>query len=299
MSALHLRLSGGIGNQLFQYSAGRSLADKLNCDLKVDLSWFYSKRNLESNISPKRSYCLNHFNNTRFILSSDYPNVIYEKERNYIRHKLQKMFGYPKHIYIEKTFPFYDSSINEVSKGMYLIGEFHSERYFKSNEKKIREDLKFTTPLNDANLELKSQILDVKNSVSIHIRRGDYLKPPFNKKLVTCTMEYYQNAANYISDKVSSSLNFFIFSNDPEWVKKNLNLDYKFTIVDINKEDYGHFDLVLQSLCSHNIIANSTMSWWAAWLNSNPNKIVVTPNKWYNSKRKKNSDIYQDNWIRL
>ena len=299
MSAVHLRLSGGIGNQLFQYSAARSIADKINCDLKIDLRWFYSKRNLESSNLPERSNSLIHFNNARFFSSSDYPNMIYEKDRNYIRHKIQKIFGYPKNIFVEKTFPFYDSSIKKVSKGMYLIGEFQSERYFKTNEKKLREDLKFTTPLNDANLEIKSQILELKNSVSIHIRRGDYLKPSINKRLATCTMEYYQNAANYISNNVSSSLHFFIFSNDPEWVKKYVNLDYKFTIVDINDEDFGHFDLVLQSLCSHNIIANSTMSWWAAWLNSNPDKIVVTPNKWYNSKRRKNPDIYQDHWVRL
>ncbi len=263
MSAVHLCLSGGIGNQLFQYSTGRSIADKINCDLKIDLSWFNSKRNLESSISPKRYFSLIHFNNARFFSSSDYSEYDYEKNKNYIRYKIQKIFGYPKNIFVEKTHPFFDRSINKVSKGMYIIGEFQSEQYFKTNEKKLREDLIFTTPLNDANLEIQSQILEVKNSVSIHIRRGDYLKPPFNKKLATCTMEYYHNAANYISNIVSSSssLHFFIFSNDPEWVKKNLNLDYKFTIVDINNEDFGHFDLVLQSLCSHNIIANSTMSW--------------------------------------
>ena len=297
-NAITVNLGGGIGNQMFQYAAGRSLADKLNCDLVLDTSYFASKNNLNG-VSPVREYCLNHFQVR--VAKKKELSVIYYKRDNWLRYKIQKIFGNQSYVYKEKTFPFYDDSLQHRPIGTYLIGEFQSHKYFFKNEKRIENDLVFTTPLAGANADLAAQIAETPNSISLHFRRGDYLVPPFSKALANCPMEYYQMAANHIAQKMrGGQITCFIFSNDVEFVRNNLNIGHKAIIVDANDEKTGHFDMHLQSLCHHNIIANSSMSWWGAWLNDNAEKIVVAPKRWHiKPKNAHCTDMYPNDWIRL
>jgi len=147
-------------------------------------------------------------------------------------------------------------------------------------KKEIYHDFKFPTIEDEENLKIKLKIENT-NSVSIHVRRGDYLNSIEFKDI--CTINYYGNAIKYIENKVKNPV-FFIFSNDIEWCKKNLKIvGDSYYITWNNKKENNFRDMQLMSLCKNNIIANSSFSWWAALLNTNENKIVIAPKKWTNN----------------
>ena len=224
---------------------------------------------------------------------------IVDKSDSWLRHKIQKIFGYPQHVHAERTAPFYDGSFESLGAGTYLNGNYQCDRYFKDNER-IRDDLRFITPLAGENARFASQILETPNSVSVHVRRGDFLHPKVRKRMVTCDIEYYRRATGYIAERASGPITCFVFSDDPEFVHRDFRLGHETVVVDVNDEKNGHFDMHLQSLCAHNVIANSSFSWWAAWLNANPGKIVCAPNKWYVSSRRMHcTDMYSGGWVRI
>lgn len=176
----------------------------------------------------------------------------------------------------------------------YFSGYWQNINYFRKNENEIRTHFTFK-PIDSMdmyNIGLKEQIMN-SNSVSIHIRRGDYLQSPIHLNL---ELEYYRNAITYIKQYIENSV-FYIFTDDMEWVKANL-LIADANYVEDNINDKCHLDMYLMSLCKHNIIANSTFSWWGAWLNKNPEKIVVTPKKWF-SHIKDISGLMPRKWIKL
>lgn len=148
------------------------------------------------------------------------------------------------------------------------------------------------------NEQVAQNILSV-NAVSLHVRRGDYVSNlTINQFHGTCSLEYYNQAIAQIAKKVETP-HFFVFSDDPEWVKSNLKIDYSITIVDHNNADKNYEDIRLMSLCKHHIIANSSFSWWGAWLCRNPNKIVIAPLKWFNDKSINTTDLIPDGWIKI
>ena len=134
-------------------------------------------------------------------------------------------------------------------------------------------------------------------SISLHIRRGDYLTPENAETHCLCSPSYYQNAIQYIVQRVENP-HFFIFSDDITWVFDNFKMPYPYTIVNVNDSYTGYYDLELMRNCKHNIIANSTFSWWGAWLNENPNKIVIAPQRWFMNQEEE-IDIIPSSWVRL
>jgi len=136
------------------------------------------------------------------------------------------------------------------------------------------------------------------NSISIHIRRADYLDKNTNEKHGCCSMDYYRQAINYMSKMVEKPT-FFIFSDDIEFSKHALKSPFQVRFVDHNGPEKNYEDLILMSNCSHNIIANSTFSWWAAWLNRNPDKIVIAPSRWFTDSRLNSNNIIPDKWLKL
>jgi len=182
------------------------------------------------------------------------------------------------------------------SKGVtFYYGGWHSEKYFGS----IKDDLKklfvFNTAL-DAENKYYADEITISNSVSIHVRRGDYLNADnINLFGDVCNKEYFEKAIYLICSKVVEP-HFFVFSNDMQWVKSNLRID-NVTYITCNSGEDSWKDMYLMSLCKYNIVANSTFSWWGAWLNVNPNKIVIAPNRFL--KTDTVSDVYPDSWIKL
>lgn len=238
-----IKLTGGLGNQLFQYSYGRALSLERNEKLLVDDSWYKGRLN--------RSYMLQHFK-----ISAGKANFLHR-------------------IFCKKSY------LQD------LTGEWHSEKHFKKYEDVIRKELTLTT----------DQKLSSENSVSIHLRGTDYVRGNKSAFHGTCTPEYYSRAIEDIRQKVSNS-HFYIFTDDIEWAKNHIAFPEPFTLVsDTTKAP--HVELALMSSCRHNIIANSTFSWWAAWLNPNPGKIVVAPKKWFADEKASNSDILPSSWIQM
>ncbi len=178
---------------------------------------------------------------------------------------------------------------------MYLDGYFQSEKYFIDYTDAIRQDFSLKGPLGEAADSIAAQIRSGANTISLHVRRGDYLKESDFKGIAN--QEYYANAVKYVTEKVSHP-QFFIFSDDIEWCKENLSLPADSVFVsNSDLKDYG--ELVLMSLCKHHIIANSSFSWWGAWLGSNPEKIVVAPKQWSNNHENWYRDIIPATWTRL
>jgi hypothetical protein len=294
---IKVALNGGLGNQLFQYAAGRALAEKHQSDLHFDVLPLYSKLQLQ-HIATYRRYELDIFsidakkNDVPLKGKYFYPLV---KAEYYLSRELNRMrYNY----FREKDFSF-DAELLEQPDNTYLDGHFQSEKYFKQIESKIRQELKFRTPLTGSNQAWQTQI-ESRIGVSLHIRRGDYVNLQKNAaKHGATSLEYYRDAIRYINSKVGNA-HFYIFTDDVPWVMENFKTDVPFDIVHGNASPRdAHFDMQLMSLCRHHIICNSTFSWWGAWLNPSPEKIVIAPEKWFADTSINSKDIYPPEWIKL
>lgn len=290
---------GGLGNQLFQYATAKQLALKHNVVLKLDPSFENDKL---------RNYKLQFFNIKEQIATNDEIQdlTISFKKYNKLKHKIQRKLQLLKPYYKRKIYKYKlwvnDLGILKASKNIYLDGYWGNELFFKDIRKELLGILEIKNDFikNDF-LKLKDEIKNV-NSISVHIRRGDYAKNPKTLKFFgLMPVEYYQKSIDYMNKEHENNI-FYVFSDDIDYVKQNFtfNSDVKF-IENKNLQDYH--ELKLMSFCKHNVIANSTFSWWAAWLNENSEKTVIAPKKWYNNK--KAQDYYEkysfvpENWIKL
>lgn len=180
---------------------------------------------------------------------------------------------------------------------VYLEGYWQSERYFEDIKEIVQKEFTLKTPLEGLNLILAEEIRTV-DAVSMHVRRGDYVTDENVSTMHgVCDLEYYRKAV----DKVVQTLKdpcFFVFSDDPEWVADNLKLRHPARYISHNSS-LAHEDLRLMSLCRHHIIANSSFSWWGAWLSTCHEKLVIAPNKWFNNFKVDTSDLIPKAWIRI
>ena len=178
------------------------------------------------------------------------------------------------------------------------MGSWISEKYFKDIEDIIRKEFTVKVPQTGRNRETAEMILN-SESVSLHVRRGDYVTSPEYREIYDiCNLGYYERCIKYITDRVKSA-HFFIFSDDSEWAKNNLKIPFPTTFVGHNNDKTNYEDLRLMSQCQHNIIANSSFSWWGAWLNANPGKIVCAPEKFIRLRNFDTKDILPENWIKI
>ena len=264
---------GGLGNQMFQYAFKRAYELKHRVTVKLDISGFETY--------DWHKFKLDRFNTDRHYSTKE-ENLIAKQPKTVRNTYLPGMIR--KYFHIEKNKIINEKSISEINGAFtsqtqnfydkaYFAGYFASEKYFIDYRREIIDCFTLSVPLNKPNIRMLAKI-KATNSISLHVRRGNYLalKHIYN----ICSLEYYKQAINEIANDVSEP-HLFLFSNDIEWVKENLEIDYPFTVVDINNEDNDHFDMELMKNCKHNIIANSTFSWWSAWLNENKDKIVIAP----------------------
>lgn len=283
---------GGLGNQMFQYAMGKSLSINKNEHFKIDVRNFKKYfRNFELNDVFKCEINLASKTDLDTILSWQ-NNFFFQK----ILKKKQFKFLRKNNFIVEPHFHYW-KDVNKLKKNIYLYGYWQSEKYFINNEKNIRKNFQFKQPLIDKNLKISNGIKN-SNSVSLHIRRGDYLTDKKNLFVGVCSIDYYKKAISIISSKIKRPV-FYIFSDDMEWVKKNFTINFNFELIDHNNGYKNHFDLQLMSLCKHNIIANSSFSWWGAWLNSNTNKIVIAPQKWFQHGSLNTKDIIPNSWLKI
>lgn len=291
-----IKLIWGLGNQLSQYAMGRHIAVKNNTNLLLDRSSFetYSLH----------KYSLNHFKiQANFASKNDIPwYEIRFKNRyfDFILNKIKPFIRTKQHI-IEKGLAFNEEYLQIQWDYLYLEWYWQTEKYFIDIENIIREELQFETPPSHQNQILIDEIDAQSHAVSLHIRRGDYVSNKVSNGVHgTCDIDYYIRAATYISEHYPKA-KFYIFSDDIPWVRENLILPYPMHFVDHNDASANYEDMRLMSHCSHNIIANSTFSWWGAWLNSNPEKIVIAPKQWFNSIEhlSESDDVVPQKWVRL
>jgi hypothetical protein len=281
---------GGLGNQMFQYAIGKSIATINNIDFKIDT---YKINN--SNFIA-RDFSLSKFNiSAEHAELSEVKNFHCSKYLDFIFGKLyQKNIRLSNKIFEKKQFHF-DRNMLAISSG-YLDGYWQSFKYFEGIREILLKEFTLVDELNFKNKLIFDKIIEL-NSVSIHIRRGDYVKDEKNNAIYNVFgIEYYHKAINFISKKINKPY-FFVFSDDLEWASQNLSLNNA-TFVDVNSTKNPEIDLILMANCKHNIIANSTFSWWGAWLNENSQSITIAPKKWINTIDDLD-DLYSDTWIRL
>ena len=285
-------LNGGIGNQLFQYAFGRKLSIQFNTALVLDVSSFEKDTLRKYSLSP---FSVKH----RAITNKD--RMLFEiDERNGIEDLAGSLLKwiYRPVVIKEKQFNYDADVLKRAKKNTHLIGYWQSEKYFSDIRTELLQDFTIKHLLENKNKEFAKHITSA-NSVSLHIRRGDYISNPVtNNYHGTCGMDYYAKAIETIVSKIPNPV-IFIFSDDLQWTKNNFNTDFETIFVDANKDETAHEDLRLMSLCKHNIIANSSFSWWGAWLNQNKDKIVLAPQKWFNDSSINTQDLIPSSWIRI
>lgn len=289
-----VKLQGGLGNQLFQYAIGKRLSLFYNTPLKLDTSFFNMQVLIKTEGVTPRKYELDQLNIQADIAIPD--DIQLFSNSNNLMHRVKKYFTQSKYI-TEKNFRF-DPGFLSFGENCYLDGFWQCESYFKEVVNVLKNDFSCRFTLDKINVDMEAKIRAA-NGVSIHIRRGDYIHNAASKRFHgTCSMKYYQEAIELISKKLTDP-HFFIFSDDMQWVANNFKIDFASTLIDINNDSSCVNDFQLMSACRHHIIANSSFSWWGAWLGNFNNKIVIAPKVWFADLSVDTSTILPETWYKL
>lgn len=283
-----VRLTGGLGNQLFQYAFGRALSEKTGQRLYFDAEIFNKKKGI-------RRYELNKFAREPNCSIPLYIRILISL-RHIAKRFLKKVdqIG-PVRFYDEShIFCFDEQVVYKCRAGIdYYDGYWQSPLYFNDIRSLLLKDLKLKLPPSSLSLSL-SEVMQKENAVSIHVRRGDYVTSSHG----LCSIEYYQQAVDLFV-KEEKEVSFYIFSDDIPWTKTNLKIDQApVHYVEHTSDLINYEDLHLMSICKHNIIANSSFSWWGAWLNEHPLKQVIAPKNW-GIDGFDTLDLIPKEWIRL
>lgn len=286
-------LCGGIGNQMFQYAAGRRLAERRGVDLKLHFIPFGG--------NTPREYQLGSFNIREQFASSTEVALLTSPRTGLFRKLLTRISGKQQgcpDTYVKERHYHFDPAILDLEGNVYLEGYWQSEKYFSDITPIIRNEFEIRCSPDSRN-RLIAETIRACESVSIHVRRGDYVTDPETSRVHgICGPEYYAESMRYVGERVDTP-HFFIFSDDPTWARDNIRTDFQSTVVDHNGTEDAYEDLRLMSLCRYHIIANSSFSWWGAWLSENPEKIVIAPSRWFRIDSYDTRDLIPEGWITL
>jgi hypothetical protein len=303
-----VQLLGGLGNQMFQYAFGRSLSNRFNTELKLDISLL---NNSKDEVITKRLFELSNFNICSEIVTEDeiqifsHSNNLFYNTLVWLKNITQGESIFGKIIFktVKSILPF--QVITETpcikrpirkKRHNYIIGYWQDEDYFIEIENVIRNEFSFKKPPSGANIDYLN-VINGSNSVGVHIRKGDYISITENQKIFNnIEIDYYIKAETIIREKLENP-HFFIFTDDIKWARDNYPIKDHF-LISHNKNNPIE-DLRLFSACKHQIIANSSFSWWGAWLNQNTSKIIVAPKIWFIDSKNKNAKIVPKGWIRI
>ena len=276
---------GGLGSQMMAFALFYSLKKKYKDKVIYDDSWFsFNQQHNGSELN--RIFKIEEEKSDKFVSNIiNSPRIIFRFLRKILQlFKVYKLYYKVDHNYHQEVFQ---------QKGNVVFYQcWTSEKYFKNFEMEIKEIFQFPEIKDEKNKEIEKIILS-NESVALHVRRGDYLTSEALCGLVD--LAYYEKAIKHIEEKVVAPL-YIIFSDDTNWCKENLKIENGI-FVDWNKKENSYIDMQLMSLCKHNIIPNSSFSWWGAWLNKNPEKTVVAPERWANiSTGVELNDMVPDSW---
>lgn len=287
------RIEGGLGNQLFQYAAARSLADRLQCDLLLDV------RGIEEN--GDRPYQLDLYHVRAEIAVGKVLNTLPTWRSSRAARVYQSLsFLMPGIVHSPVFWPrsfAYDERIERLQRPVYMVGYWQTERYFAWNRKRLLQDLTLRADLDVGGVWL--QKIKNSNSVSLHIRRGDYVSNTVAaQQHGTCDIAYYQRAITSLL-KQQPDIEVFVFSDEPQWAAANLHLPVPTHVVDANSPECGYLDLALMRQCRHHVLANSSFSWWGAWLCTYAGQRVYAPSRWFANPSIDTTDVIPSHWQRL
>lgn len=279
-----VKILGGMGNQMFQYAAAKSLALKHQTDLLLDTESLHRHG--------ERPFDLSHFVlPDKIVALSDYTKL----GLSFLSYPLIRLKKHPRY-YFEESFIFNTEFFN-FNSPIYLDGYFQSEHYFSSFQRELRNIFTFKAEENDNELKILN-LMKQGTPVSLHVRRGDYItNPKANAQMENLDLVHYQRAMELLERKISNPI-YFIFSDDSEWIKNNLKIKQNHFYVLGNSGRDAFRDMRLMSQCHHHIIANSSFSWWGAWLNARRDKLVIAPKIWFRDGTN-DRDLIPSSWIRV
>lgn len=289
-----VKLMGGLGNQMFQYAFGRRLAHERQVLLLMDGTFFQSQCH--------RRYQLGSFRiQAEFVTDKTMNEIVWrEQERGQSGARTKVCFaGRGRGAIVRERRPFvYDSRRLEASGPLFLEGYWQNEKYFAPIAHVLRKEFVFAEEPSEKNREILARIVDVE-AVAIHVRRTDYTTNHITNQMHgVLSADHYHTCVRHVSEAVRRP-HFFVFSDDPEWAKNNIRIKYPCTVIDHNRPPNDHEDLRLMSACRHFVIANSTFSWWAAWLSTYSDKRVFAPRRWLAMDHFDTSDLCPAGWSRV
>jgi hypothetical protein len=296
-----IKIMGGLGNQLFQYAMGRQLALRRGVPARLDAAFFSNRSPVAHTLRP---YELGIFSNLAIqpLNDAESQQLARTEQLPYrLYNKFRRMLGLtPAFLYLGEGEYFQPNSL--VLGGgppAYLLqveGHWQNEAYFIDIIATLRQELAFPPFIDSANQAVAEQLrANTRPTVSVHVRRGDYMQNP---AFGMCSVEYYERALAYMRQHLTEPL-FFVFSDDLAWARENLPLPVDTTYIDWNRGENSYRDMHLMSLCQNHVIANSSFSWWGAWLNPRSDKLVVSPQVWMDNPRVMTERVVPTAWIKV
>ncbi|HIP11776.1 MAG TPA: alpha-1,2-fucosyltransferase [Arcobacter sp.] len=284
-----VKIIGGLGNQMFQYAYAKVLQQK-GYTVKIDISAFETYK-------LHGGYQLDKYNIDLKISTKEENDKFY---KNHFIAKTLRRLGFDNSNIIQEKSLAFDEKLLNIKNYNYISGYFQNEMYFKEIKEILLKEFTLNLDKSKYTNKIENEILDSKDSCAIHIRRGDYSNSTNINIHGVCDLAYYDKAISFINSKYDD-LKYFIFSDDILWVKENLKMRNAIYYIDSEEKRTPHEDMYLMSLCKNNIIANSSFSWWGAWLNKNDEKIVIAPKRWFSDDtlEKQSKNIVCDSWLKI
>lgn len=295
---------GGLGNQMFQYAAVRAESIRLGVPFKLDQTLLndrterkdFTYRNYELDVFDVSASFASEEEAARFV-----PNLWNASKWEKRRFRIARLL-HGRHLYEEKQLYTYEPRIRKIKDNTYMYGYFQNERYFKEYRSVLLDDFTCKKPFSPESMYLAERIKTEDNAVGLHVRRGDYVAyESIAAYHGCCGIPYYREAVKRMETMLDRPV-FYIFSDDAGWAKEHIaGLHPRMVVVENTPSKPNYEDMILMSLCKHNIIANSSFSWWGAWLNRYEEKRVIAPVRWINRENinKMAGDVCPPSWIRI